>query len=31
MRKVLDNQKTQAETLANAIRQEIVRGVLKPG
>jgi GntR family carbon starvation induced transcriptional regulator len=31
MRKLLDNQKTQAETLANAIRQEIVRGVLKPG
>jgi GntR family transcriptional regulator, carbon starvation induced regulator len=31
MRKVLDSQKTQAEMLANAIRQEIVRGVLKPG
>jgi GntR family transcriptional regulator, carbon starvation induced regulator len=31
MRKVLDTQKTQAEMLANAIRQEIVRGVLKPG
>jgi GntR family carbon starvation induced transcriptional regulator len=31
MRKVLDSPKTQAEMLANAIRQEIVRGVLKPG
>jgi GntR family transcriptional regulator, carbon starvation induced regulator len=31
MHKVSDSQKTQAEMLANAIRREIVRGMLKPG